>query len=85
MKSRAYFFHSQLFNGGNVDGGQKWATRNGRRIPEGYGRGGDTGAQIDRYGYKTIYCTVDRLVHRISTARKEKGRGRLFFPQIEPN
>ena len=23
--------------------------------------------------------------HRISTARKEMGWGRLFFPQIEPN
>ena len=36
---------------------------------------------------KKAYCYEDFTeirYHRISTARKEKGWGRLFFPQIEP-
>ena len=35
----------------------------------------------------TLYITFSTgvLYIRISTARREKGRGRLFFPQIEPN
>ena len=36
---------------------------------------------------KTVYIVQCSLynTHRISTARKEKGWGRLFFPQIKPN
>ena len=39
------------------------------------------------YTRRALGCTLPPvwLVHRISTARKEKGGGRLFFPQIEPN